>query len=104
MATQQKPPDEGSSASDCYPFFIRRPGRGWRHVNGSVWDHDSGMRLHLLGLLKLPSGETVTADMWPEYLNVRNAVRIAGGSRKRGLMIWAMATLQNEGVAVTQYL
>ena len=72
---------------------VIRPGRGWSHVAGSVYDHKSGLRLHTLGILRLPGGETVSANDWPELLIVGKYVRINGGNRKRGLMAWAMNKL-----------
>ena len=66
-----------------------RPGTGWRHVNGSVYDHQSGLRLHLLGVLRLSSGSIINGDMWPESRRVGWFVRANGGNRKRGLMAWA---------------
>lgn len=66
-----------------------RPGRGWRHVAGAVWDHASGLRLHMLGLVRLPDGSHVSANEWPHSRDAQRAMRIAGG-RRRGLMVWAL--------------
>jgi len=66
-----------------------RPGSGWIHVAGSVWDHVSGIRLHLLGMVRLRNGAYVWANAWPESHDVGRLVRINGGNRKRGLMAWA---------------
>ena len=66
-----------------------RPGRGWTHVAGSVYDHVSGVRLHLLGMVRLPNGDHVSANEWPESSSVWHFVRCNGGNRKRGLMAWA---------------
>lgn len=77
-----------SSATPVHRLVIR-PGRGWSHVAGSVYDHANGLRLHLLGMLRLPSGEHVSANEWPESRSVGFYVRANGGNRKRGLMAWA---------------
>ena len=76
-----------------------KPGRGWVNVGGAVWDHPSGIRLHVAGLLGLPSGEFLCANHWPESQAADRCVRIAGGSRKRGLMIWALWQLRDDAAA-----
>jgi hypothetical protein len=63
-----------------------RPGPGWRHLAGSVYEHKSGVRIHLLGTVRLPGGIYRAADAYPDY---RRTIRINGGNRKRGLMAWA---------------
>jgi hypothetical protein len=69
----------------------KRPGIGWKHVAGSVWDHlPTGIRLHLLGMARLPDGRFVSANEWPTLMDSGEHIRIAGGNRKRGLMTWAM--------------
>jgi hypothetical protein len=67
-----------------------RPGPGWRHVAGAVWDHDSGIRLHLLGTARMPSGVWRRASEWPASGLADDCIRICGGNRKRGLMVWAL--------------
>jgi hypothetical protein len=68
-----------------------RPGRGWKHVAGSVYDHASGVRLHLSGMVRLPNGDHVSANEWPESSSADHYVLLNGGNRKRGLMAWARA-------------
>ena len=75
---------------------ITRPGAGWQHIAGSVWDHESGLRLHMLGLVRLPCGKMVSANKWPTSQTAALAIRIAG-SRRRGLMVWALWCLNNVG-------
>ena len=65
------------------------PGNGWSHVSGSVYDHEDGIRLHLLGMLRMQNGDHVCATEWPESQIVRFYIRLNGGNRKRGLMAWA---------------
>lgn len=76
-----------------------RPGPGWRQnkINTAVWDHYSGMRLHMLGLLRLPNGEMRQANQWPTSHLANGCIRVAGGNRKRGLMVWAMVMLRIDG-------
>lgn len=76
-----------------------KPGRGWKQhdVTTCVWDHESGIRLHLGGCLRLADGRFVDANIWPEACSVSLAVRMAGGSRKRGLMLWALLVARNGG-------
>jgi len=35
----------------------RRPGAGWKQISGPVWEHTSGLRVHVLGMAMLPDGE-----------------------------------------------
>jgi hypothetical protein len=78
---------------------VRRPGPGWRQntITKSIWDHESGMRLHMLGMLRLPNGEIRQANQWPTSQLADGCIRVAGGNRKRGLMIWALVMLKIDG-------
>ena len=69
-----------------------KPGSGWKHVGGSVWDHaPTGVRLHVGGALcRFPGLDFVYGMLWPEGRSVNRCIRIAGGNRRRGLMIWAL--------------
>jgi hypothetical protein len=66
-----------------------KPGKGWSHLGDAVWEHVSGVRIHVYGLAGL-NGEMLYANSWPESKEADRCIRIAGGSRKRGLMIWAL--------------
>lgn len=63
---------------------------GWKHVAGPVWDHASGLRIHLMGVCRLPCGGIVYGENWPESKRLSRCIRIAGGNRKRGIMAWAL--------------
>jgi len=65
-----------------------RPGNGWKHVGGSVFERN-GYRVHGLDMCRLPDGSFVSGNSWPECKNLDLAIRINGGNRKRGLMAWA---------------
>jgi hypothetical protein len=67
------------------------PGPGWRHLAGAVYEHNNGTRMHMLGLVRLPSGEFLNASKWPDCHDAARMIRINGGNRRRGLMAWAMA-------------
>ena len=69
---------------------VMRPGPGWRHLGGSVYEHSSGIRVHMLGLLKLQNGAKLNANQWPDSEDAARMIRINGGNRRRGLMAWAM--------------
>ena len=69
---------------------VVRPGCGWKHIAGAVYEHANGTRVHLLGMIRLPSGEWLSANKWPESLEANKFVRMNGGNRKRGLMAWAL--------------
>lgn len=69
---------------------VIRPGPGWVHLGGAVYEHSSGIRMHMLGALRLPNGEFLSASKWPECIDAAQMIRINGGNRRRGLMAWAM--------------
>lgn len=69
--------------------FIK-PGPGWHHIGGPVYEHDNGARVHVAGLVKLPNGEFLSDSKWPECQGAARMIRACGGNRKRGLMAWAM--------------
>lgn len=65
---------------------------GWKHTGGAVWDHTSGIRIHVQCLLLRPDGSVVRGTCCTESRNLDRAVRVCGGNRKRGVMLWAMET------------
>lgn len=71
--------------------LVMRPGAGWKHLGGAVWEHTNGTRIHLLGAVRLPDMSFLSANKWPESSEARRFIRINGGNRKRGLMAWALA-------------
>jgi len=67
-----------------------KPGPGWKHLAGAVWEHCNGVRIHLGGTAQLPNGDFVFAYGGIEdSLDSRKYIKINGGNRKRGLMAWA---------------
>lgn len=73
-----------------------KPGKGWSQTaNCAVWDHASGLRLHLMGMLRMPDGTIVSGNVWPEAMTLTLTTRMAGGNRKRGLMLWALLSLRD---------
>ncbi len=69
-----------------------RPGSGWKRLSDVVYGHTSCIRVHICGLMTLPDGNTISANMWPESKEFRRCIRICGGSR-RGAMVWALRKL-----------
>lgn len=70
--------------------IVMRPGPGWQYLGSSVWEHTSGTRISLLGVVRLP-------DMTFRYLTNLDEGRegwrfiaINGGNIKRGMMAWAL--------------
>lgn len=62
-----------------------RPGPGWKHLGGAVWEDRRGVRIHIMGMIRLPDKTLVgftSTDLW-------TAMKITGGNRKRALMIMA---------------
>ena len=75
--------------------IVKRPGAGWKRIAGAVFDHDSGVRLHVLGLCKLPNGRLVTDGDYDQYLLQQKLIKINGGNRRRGMMAWALTVMAN---------
>lgn len=73
-----------------------KPGRGWVHVYGGLWDHaPTRTQLHVVnGLLRTNGGSLVSAKLWPNPTDFERCIRIAGGNRKRGAMVWAMEFIE----------
>jgi hypothetical protein len=72
-------------------LLVRRPGPGWRFVGSACWKHDSGVGVHLLGMAFMPDGTVRHESTWPSSQIASGYIRLAGGNRKRGLMMWALA-------------
>ena len=79
---------EKTPSSTSVHSIVRRPGPGWRFVGCSTWKHDSGVRVHYLGMALMPDG-----TVWREQNTpiAKRYIGMAGGNRKRGLMLWALA-------------
>jgi len=69
---------------------IYKPGLGWKHLGGPVWEHCCGWRAHVGGICGLPVEPIVDGNMWPESRSLDRFIAINGGNRKRGVMTWAM--------------
>ena len=78
---------------------IRRPGPGWRHIAGPVYDHETGLRIHVAGIARLHDGTLLSGTMWPEVRLLNKCIRVCGGNRKRGVMVWALRASKTQGGA-----
>ena len=87
MTNEQTPPAVAGPVKLC----VMRPGSGWRHIAGPVYEHSNGTRVHVGGFVRLPNGEFLSASTFPESQNAALMIRINGGNKRRGLMAWAMA-------------
>lgn len=67
--------------------FVRGPGRGWKWLGSSVWEHTSGTRIHGLGRIRFADG-TGRMWTWQEEYHFR---RLLGYNTKRALMVWALS-------------
>jgi len=65
-----------------------RPGPGWKHVGGSVYEHADGIRIHVMGLARI-AGQILNGREWPESRTLDRYIAINGGNRRRGVMTWA---------------
>jgi len=69
------------------------PGAGWRYLAGAVWEHTSGARVHLMGMVRLPDMSFVSLNKYPECMEGYRLIKINGGNKKRGLMAWTVSLL-----------
>lgn len=67
-----------------------RPGEGWVHLGGAVYEHTTGVRVHVGGLMRTPTGDTVVGTLWPESRRMDRCIRMNGGNRRRGVMAWGL--------------
>lgn len=89
---QHAPNDRPSDKQQKQRTFrnkMRRPGKGWRWLGSSVWEHTSGLRIHGLGRMRLPDG---TSRHWT-FEEEHDALRQQGYNIKRALMVWALSLL-----------
>lgn len=77
--------------------IIMKPGNGWQHLAGPVWEHTSGARIHIAGLIRLPDKTFKSLNNWKESELGRKLVKINGCNRKRGLMAWAINLMKQGG-------
>ena len=85
--------EQATNTHDMAPYGrvqcrVMRPGPGWTHINGSVWGHRNGIRIHTLGLIRFPGDPhyPVRPDMGEWF----RLAMVNGGNRKRGLMALAI--------------
>lgn len=67
-----------------------RPGPGWTYMESAVYDHVSGIRIHISGVVQLLDGTILDGTQWPETKSLDHCIRVCGGSRRRGVMVWAL--------------
>ena len=74
---------------------IHKPGPGWKRLadDGTVYEHTTGLRVHVYGLATLPTGRIVYGPEWPESKRFWHCVRMCGCNQPRGAMVWAMHLL-----------
>jgi len=69
---------------------VMRPGDGWRHIGGPVWEHKSGARIHAMGVIRMPDKVTFRfMNNTDDCFEGLRFVRANGGNMKRGMMAWA---------------
>lgn len=66
-----------------------KPGNGWKRLAGAVYERSDGVRVHLMGLVRL-SDKTIKTDGLPSNrLRINFLQKVNGGNRKRALLAWA---------------
>lgn len=74
---------------------LYKPGSGWRVLSApAIYQHTSGVKLHLVGMAVMPDGAIHLAAGFGNPHESQVYIRIAGGNRKRGLMLWARALME----------
>ncbi len=63
---------------------------GWSHISGSVYEHKTGLRIHLLGIAKMPNGTVVDWQRWDQFKGMMSALKIQGHNHRRAMMHWAI--------------
>lgn len=72
------------------PIAIR-PCSGWKDLGSEVFEHSSGIRIHVGGgLVRLPSGKRYWLNSAVGETMGWTLIKINGGNKKRGLMTWAI--------------
>jgi hypothetical protein len=89
MSEQSDQSTTGEGTKATVRRFAKKPGPGWQRVAGSVWEHTTGLRIHLLGLARLPNGHSMPWHRNDEY----EAMRQQGYNTKRALMVWALSLI-----------
>ena len=71
--------------------IITKPGKGWVYLGSSVWEHESGTRIHLNGLVRLPDKQSFFS-LYDSRVNSfgHYCIEVNGGNKRRGLMTWAV--------------
>lgn len=70
--------------------LIIKPGNGWHHLSGPVWEHTKGLRIHTMGMIRMKDNTCLFLNNWDEGALGRLLISINGENRKRGLMCWAL--------------
>ena len=89
MNTASQTPPTEKPLAPATGSLPRRPGAGWKQISGPVWEHTSGLRVHVLGMAMLPDGSRMTWEWRDEYA----ALRQQAYNTKRALMVWALSLL-----------
>ena len=65
------------------------PGKGWKRLSCAVWEHTSGIRAHIYGLVRTPAGDVINGRAFPESIALDWFIALNGGNRRRGVLAWA---------------
>lgn len=66
-----------------------RPGPGWRHIAGAVWEHQCGIRAHVRGCCGFPP-DIIWGCQYPDVVEMDRFIAANGGNRKRGVLAWSL--------------
>lgn len=75
--------------------IVIKPGTGWKHIAGPVWEHTTKARVHLGGTIRLPDKTYRSLYNWRESELGRRLIQINGDNTKRGLMAWALSLINS---------
>ncbi len=83
---------EAGRAKIPVPRLVIRPGSGWNHMKGPVWEHTSGVRIHVSGrLVKFAGKEARNLYQIPYAFDLWFLLqKINGNNPKRAMMALAL--------------
>lgn len=76
--------------------MITRPGKGWKQLTHPVWQHETGIRIHVSGKMILTEKGIISVSY--KDINLKLLTKINGGNRKRALMAYALNYCKREAM------
>ena len=68
---------------------VIKPGAGWKRLNGSVYEHKNGIRIHVHGRMIRTKDGIIKILTSKEERFLDAFIAVNGGNKKRGIMAFA---------------